>query len=192
MLGYADRHDQCARLSSIWRFTAKAEKWANDPEGAASRRRWKVNRKRPYGYATAATGWTKRASTSAGSSWTNIWRMTASTGRGRGRGGRRVPDVHQMAVDGQVDIADRRNERAGTRHQTNGSSSNGARKAKAKATRTNCSNCAMGSTWDPETDRLPRQHEGHTRPERTIARKRYDVQDHRHRQVRRTMREPLR
>ena len=40
MLGYADRHDQCARLSSIWRFTAKAEKWANDPEGAASRRRW--------------------------------------------------------------------------------------------------------------------------------------------------------
>ena len=23
MLGYADRHDQCARLSSIWRFTAK-------------------------------------------------------------------------------------------------------------------------------------------------------------------------
>lgn len=40
MLGYADRHDQCARLSSIWRFTAKAEKWANDSEGAASRRRW--------------------------------------------------------------------------------------------------------------------------------------------------------
>ena len=40
MLGYADRHGKCERLTSIWRFTGKAEKWANDPDGPASRRRW--------------------------------------------------------------------------------------------------------------------------------------------------------
>ena len=40
MLGYADRHDKCARLTSLWRFTSKSEKWANDPDGPASRRRW--------------------------------------------------------------------------------------------------------------------------------------------------------
>lgn len=40
MLGWADRHDACRRLSSIWRFTAKPDKWARDPQGAASARRW--------------------------------------------------------------------------------------------------------------------------------------------------------
>ena len=40
MLGYADRHGKCERLTSLWRFTGKAEKWADDPDGPASRRRW--------------------------------------------------------------------------------------------------------------------------------------------------------
>lgn len=40
MLGYADRHDACARLTSLWRFTAKEDRWRFDPDGADSRRRW--------------------------------------------------------------------------------------------------------------------------------------------------------
>ena len=40
LLGWADRHDRCARLTSLWRFTAKADKWAADPDGPGSRRRW--------------------------------------------------------------------------------------------------------------------------------------------------------
>ena len=40
MLGYADRHDRCERLTSLWRFTAKEEKWADDPDGPDSKRRW--------------------------------------------------------------------------------------------------------------------------------------------------------
>lgn len=40
MLGYADRHGKCERLTSLWRFTSKAEKWAADKDGPASRRRW--------------------------------------------------------------------------------------------------------------------------------------------------------
>lgn len=40
MLGYADRHGKCERLTSLWRFTGKAEKWADDPDGPDSRRRW--------------------------------------------------------------------------------------------------------------------------------------------------------
>ena len=40
MLGYADRHGKCERLTSLWRFTAKAEKWAADKDGPESRRRW--------------------------------------------------------------------------------------------------------------------------------------------------------
>ncbi len=40
MLGYADRHDRCARLTSLWRFTSSADKWANDPDGPTSPCRW--------------------------------------------------------------------------------------------------------------------------------------------------------
>ena len=40
MLGYVHRLVKCARVTSLWRFTSKSEKWANDPDGPASRRRW--------------------------------------------------------------------------------------------------------------------------------------------------------
>lgn len=40
MLGYADRHDRCARLTSLWRFTAAADRWEGDPEGPDSPCRW--------------------------------------------------------------------------------------------------------------------------------------------------------
>lgn len=40
MLGYADRHDMCARLTSLWRFTSSADKWSADPDGPASPCRW--------------------------------------------------------------------------------------------------------------------------------------------------------
>ncbi len=40
MLGWAERSGHCARLTSLWRFTATPERWAKDPQGAASKRRW--------------------------------------------------------------------------------------------------------------------------------------------------------
>lgn len=40
MLGYAERSGHCARLTSLWRFTAAPERWSNDPNGQASPRRW--------------------------------------------------------------------------------------------------------------------------------------------------------
>lgn len=40
MLGYADRHNACKRLTSLFRFTSKPDRWRNDPDGPDSKRRW--------------------------------------------------------------------------------------------------------------------------------------------------------
>lgn len=40
MLGYADRHGRCARLTSLWRFTSDPDRWSADPDGPASPCRW--------------------------------------------------------------------------------------------------------------------------------------------------------
>ncbi len=106
-------------------------------------------------------------------------------------------DAYQMCIkwqsNGQVDIADRRNERAGTRHQQNGSSSNGARKAKSESDPDKLFQLRDGLDVGSGDQIVCRDNmkDIHGQNGRSLENG-MTFRGHLHRQVRRTMREPLR
>lgn len=152
MLGWMERHGMYQMLSSLWRFTSKADKWDGDPtaEGTPSAD-GKARDGRRSNSGKAATAPIPKASPHANGSCNGTWTTTGSTGE-RTCNWRRSPT--SSASNGRTRAkapcsSPAPGIRSGT--STDGSSSNDVPKGKAKPTPPKPSRSATAWTSAEET-----------------------------------------